>query len=217
MTPGVHKVLRHSANLVSASRLLLAFIWVVVFFSDRMQTQILGLIALGGAASDVLDGHIARFTNSAGQFGRWLDNAADIVFILTALFCEAYAGVIPLYLPALVAASFVQYALDSVVIRGSAVPVKSRLGHWAGIFNYIMVIAIAWVRPPLLPGTLPRAAAPMLGMFYLAAMCERALFYRIAWATRPRHSHASTRSVAAPSRQPCVHGAQAARGPAPRR
>jgi len=190
---GLHKVLTHSANLVSASRLLLACVWVAVFFSDRMQTQILGMIALGGAASDVLDGRIARSTNSAGQFGRWLDSAADIVFILTALFCEAYAGVIPLYLPALVAASFAQYALDSVVIRGSAVPVKSRLGHWAGIFNYVMVIVIAWMPPPLLLGCLLRSAAPMIAMLYLAAMCERALLYRIAWASQPRHCHARTR------------------------
>ena len=189
----MQKVLKHSANLVSALRLLLACIWVAVFFSDRPQTEILGLIALGGAASDVLDGRIARATHSAGQFGRWLDSAADIVFILAALFCEAYAGVIPVYLPALVAASFAQYVVDSVVIRGSAVPVKSRLGHWAGIFNYIIVIVLAWMPPPLLPGRLLRAVAPMIGLFYLAAMGERTLFYRIAWAAQPRQCQASNR------------------------
>ena len=193
MTPGEQKVLRHSANLVSASRLLLAWIWVAVFFSDRPQTEILGLIALGGAASDVLDGRIARATHSAGQFGRWLDSASDIVFILAALFCEAYAGVIPIYLPALVAASSAQYVVDSLVVRGSTVPVKSRLGHWAGIFNYIIVVVLAWMPPPSLPGTLLRALAPMIGLFYLAAMCERALFYRIAWPAQSRQCQASNR------------------------
>jgi phosphatidylglycerophosphate synthase len=172
-------VLKHSANLVSGSRLILACIWVAVFFGDRSQSRILGAIALSGAASDFIDGRIARSTHSASQFGRWLDSVADIVFILAVLSSEAYARVIPIYLPALVAASFGQYAVDSVLIRGSAVPVKSRLGHWAGIFNYIIVIVLTWAPPPRLPGRLLRAFAPMIGFFYLAAMGERALSYPI--------------------------------------
>jgi hypothetical protein len=80
----------------------------------------------------------------------------------------------------LVAVSFAQYVIDSVLIRGSAVPVKSRLGHWAGVFNYIIVIVLVWAPPPRSPGTLLRDLAPMIGLFYLAAMCERALFYGIA-------------------------------------
>jgi phosphatidylglycerophosphate synthase len=182
--PSLDSLLSQSANLVSSSRFILACIWAAVFFGDRAQSGMLGIIALGGAASDFLDGRIARWTHSAGRFGRWLDSCADIVFILTALSCEAYAGVIPVYLPALVAASFVQYIADSVLIRGSAVPVRSRLGHWAGVFNYIIVIVVAWAPPPRLPGTLLRAAAPMLGLFYLAAMCERLLSYRTAHGLR---------------------------------
>ncbi|MBV8360862.1 MAG: CDP-alcohol phosphatidyltransferase family protein [Deltaproteobacteria bacterium] len=178
--PSLHSFLTQSANLVSASRFLLAYIWITVFFAHRPHPGMLGAIALCGAASDFLDGRIARWTHSAGQFGRWLDNVADIVFILTVLSCEAYSGVIPIYLPVLIAASFAQYIADSILIRGSTVPVKSRLGHWAGIFNYIIVIVFAWAPPPRSPGTLLRDLAPMIGLFYLAAMCERALSYGIA-------------------------------------
>jgi len=176
--PGTHRVLTQSANLVSASRFVLACIWVVVFFGDRPHPQILSAIALGAAASDFLDGRIARWTHSAGRFGRWLDSAADIVFVLTALLCETYAGVIPVYLPVLVAASFTQYAADSLLIRGSVVPVKSRLGHWGGIFNYIIVIVVAWAPPPQSPGTMLCELAPLIALFYLAAMFERVLSYR---------------------------------------
>jgi phosphatidylglycerophosphate synthase len=175
-----YSFLTQSANLVSASRFILACIWVAVFFAHRSHPQILRAIALGGAVSDFLDGRIARWTHSASQFGRWLDSAADIVFILTLLSCETYAGVIPVYLPALVAVSFAQYVVDSVLIRGSAVPVKSRLGHWAGVFNYIIVIVLAWAPPPRAAGRLLQDLAPMIGLFYLAAMCERALSYGVA-------------------------------------
>jgi phosphatidylglycerophosphate synthase len=177
--PGLHSCLTQSANAVSATRFILACTWVVVFLGDRSQPGILLAIALGGAVSDFLDGRIARWMDSAGGFGRWLDSAADIVFILTVLSCETYAGVIPVYLPALVAASFAQYVVDSLLIRGSSVPVKSRLGHWAGIFNYIIVIVLAWAPPPRLAGRLLRDLAPMIGLFYLAAICERALAYPI--------------------------------------
>jgi phosphatidylglycerophosphate synthase len=181
----MHKLLTYGANLVSSARLLLAGIWVIAFFSNDAQGHTLGAVALAAAVSDFLDGRIARWTRSASQFGRWLDNVADIVFILVALSCETYAGVIPAYLPALIAASFVQYAVDSVVIRRSAVPLKSRLGHWAGIFNYGIVIALAGMPRTLLAGAMPRIAAPIIALFYLAAMCERALSYRAAWPVQP--------------------------------
>jgi phosphatidylglycerophosphate synthase len=182
----MHKLLMSWANVVSSARLLLAGFWVIVSFSNHPQGHTLGVIALVGAVSDILDGRIARLTHSAGQFGRWLDNAADIVFILAALCCETYAGIIPAYLPALVAALFVQYAVDSVVIRGSAVPVKSHLGHLAGIFNYVIVIALAWMPRTLFTEPLPRIAPPLIALFYVAAMCERALFYRVAWPAQLR-------------------------------
>jgi phosphatidylglycerophosphate synthase len=177
--PHPHRVLTQSANLLSASRLVLAFVWIAVFFfSDRSRPQILRAIALGGAASDFLDGRVARWTHSAGRFGRWLDSTADIVFVLTALTCESYAGFIPVYLPALVAASFSQYVIDSVLIRGSTIPVKSRVGHWGGILNYIIVIVLAWAPPPQSPGVLLRDLSPLIALFYLGAMFERALSYR---------------------------------------
>jgi phosphatidylglycerophosphate synthase len=174
-----HSLLAQSANLVSASRFILACTWVAIFFGERSHPGILRAIALGGAASDLLDGRIARWTLSVSRFGRWLDNVADIVFVLTVLSCEAHARVIPIYLPALIAASFAQYVADSVWIRGAAVPIKSRLGHWAGIFNYIIVIILAWAPPPRLPGVLLQDFAPMIAVFYLAAMCERAIAYRL--------------------------------------
>jgi phosphatidylglycerophosphate synthase len=181
-----YRFVAQSANLISASRFVLASIWIPVFFHDRGQSYTLGAIALLGAASDVFDGRIARWTHSASHFGRWLDSVADIVFVLAALSCEAYAGVIPVYLPTLVGASFAQYAVDSVLIRGSMVPVKSCLGHWAGIFNYIIVVTLAWRSALRFPEKLFRDLTPLIALLYLAAMLERAWFYRTS--LRPRTS-----------------------------
>jgi phosphatidylglycerophosphate synthase len=145
--------------------------------SGDRRPEILGPIALAGAISDFFDGRVARRMNSAVRFGQWLDSLADIVFVLTALACEAHAGAIPVYIPTLIAASFTQYVIDSLMICGSSTPVKSRLGHWGGVINFALVITLAFAPPPRWP--LLRAAAPLLAIFYLAAIFERTLSYRL--------------------------------------
>jgi phosphatidylglycerophosphate synthase len=165
------------ANLLSASRFALAALWLVAFISGNRSPQILGSIALAAAVSDFADGRIARWLGHAGGVGKWLDALADIVFILTALSCEALGGAIPIYIPVLIACSFAQYAIDSVAINGSSTPVKSRLGHWGGVINFGLVLVLAWTPPPLLPPRLMRQASPLLAIFYLAAIFERALNY----------------------------------------
>jgi len=145
--------------------------------SGDRRPEILGPIALAGAISDFVDGRVARRMNSADGFGQWLDSLADIVFVLTALACEAHAGAVPVYIPTLIAVSFTQYVIDSLMICGSSTPVKSRLGHWGGVINFALVITLAFAPPPRWP--LLRAAAPLLAIFYLAAIFERTLSYRL--------------------------------------
>jgi phosphatidylglycerophosphate synthase len=137
-------------------------------------------IAVIAAASDFIDGRIARRLGSTSGSGRWLDGIADVTFVMAAIYCEAAAGAIPFYIPILIAISFSQYVIDSVVIaRGMAGPIKSRLGHWGGIINYAIVIALAFAPPPSTPGVIVRDLAPLIAMFYIAAISERAwLFYR---------------------------------------
>jgi phosphatidylglycerophosphate synthase len=174
-----HIVRAHAANLLSGSRFVLAGLWLAAFMSGDRRPEILGPIALAGAISDFFDGRVARRMNSAGGFGQWLDSLADIVFVLTALACEAHVGVIPFYIPILITASFTQYVIDSLMICGSSTPVKSRLGHWGGVINFALVITLAFAPPPRWLGLLLRGASPLLALFYLAAISERTLSYRL--------------------------------------
>lgn len=111
----------------------------------------------------------------AGGVGRWLDSIADIVFVLSALTCEALAGAIPFYIPTLIALSFSQYAIDSMLLSGA--PIKSRLGHIGGIVNFALVIVLGLAPPPSLPGAMLRALCPWLAVFYIAAIAERVIGY----------------------------------------
>ncbi|MFZ0888477.1 MAG: hypothetical protein WA005_08505, partial [Candidatus Binataceae bacterium] len=107
---------------------------------------------------------------------RWLDGAADIILVLTILGSEAWAGAIPVYIPALIALSFAQYAADSIVLRARASgPIRSRLGHWGGILNYALALTLSFAPPPSWPGAVINTAAPLFAVFYVAAIAERAL------------------------------------------
>jgi phosphatidylglycerophosphate synthase len=170
-------VCKQLANLLSASRFVLGAVWLTAFLYGCRRPEILGSIVLGAAISDFVDGRVARQMGCADGFGRWLDSLADVVFVLTVLTCEARAGAIPSYIPALIAVSFAQYAIDSVVISDSSTPVKSRLGHWGGVINFALVLLLAFAPPPLWPGMLVREASPLIAVFYLAAIVERVLGY----------------------------------------
>ncbi len=162
-----------AANLLSAARVVLAMAWLCAFESGYRSAMVLGSIAIAGAVSDLLDGRLARRMGIANGVGRWLDSIADIIFVLTALTCEARIGAIPFYIPALIAISFSQYAIDSMVLSGA--PIKSRLGHFGGIINFALVIALSLAHPSAALAL--RALCPPLAIFYIAAITERVVGY----------------------------------------
>jgi phosphatidylglycerophosphate synthase len=164
-----------AANLLSAARLLLAMAWLFAFKAGYPSPAVFGSIAIAGAITDLLDGPVARRMDIVGGFGRWLDSIADIIFVLTALTCEAWAAAIPFYIPTLIAVSFSQYAIDSMLLNGT--PIKSRLGHFGGIINFALVIVLGLAPPPALPGVIVRALCPLLAIFYVAAIVERIINY----------------------------------------
>ena len=168
-------------NGLSALRFALAAIWIELAAHGHQGRLAFAIVAIVAAGSDFIDGRIARRLGVASGSGRWLDAVADVTFVLAAIFCEAAAGAIPFYIPILIALSFSQYVIDSVVLAARAPgPVRSRLGHWGGIINYALVIELAILPPPAIAGMIVRGLAPLVALFYVAAISERAwLFYRL--------------------------------------
>ena len=98
-------------------------------------------------ASDVADGIVARRYAEQSGLGRLFDHAADAAFVTAGAAALAHVGVLPPLLPTLIAASFLQYALDAKVAKGAG-PRASRLGRWNGIAYYV-IVAIPIVRDAL--------------------------------------------------------------------
>jgi cardiolipin synthase len=172
-------VVAQVANALTLSRLAMAGGWIWLYGArDPGGGALAVAVTIAAAVTDFVDGRIARRVGAASAAGRWLDSAADVVFVLSALGCFAVAGSIPAYIPILIAISFGQYAIDSVLIAPGRGPIRSRLGHYGGVVNYALAIALAVTLPGLRVRAILRATMPLVAGFYVAAIVERALGYR---------------------------------------
>jgi phosphatidylglycerophosphate synthase len=141
---------------VTALRLLLlpAMLWSVA----RQASTAAPFVFLAVAASDFLDGRVARYYGVESRGGRVFDHVADIVFILVTLGLYVRLGVVPWWVPASIFLSFAVYVGDSLLrTEGQSQPrlIGSRIGHAGGVLNYTLIgvlvfnetAALQWIPP----------------------------------------------------------------------
>ncbi|GAB2624956.1 CDP-alcohol phosphatidyltransferase family protein [Pseudactinotalea suaedae] len=106
-------------NAISFVRLLMVPVVLVLILRGHDVAAVIVLIA--SAASDWVDGVIARRFNQVSKLGRFLDPSADRLFIAVTLIGMAVRGLVPWWLVAVV------FARDAVV--GIMVPFMMRRGY----------------------------------------------------------------------------------------
>ncbi len=123
------------------------FIWCCLHAQANLAYGLAALFLFGLiAASDILDGWMARRRHQESAFGRVLDHICDVGFILSALGMFVWQGWAPWWLPAAIAWAFGLYALRSWWLTAGTVGptlIGSRLGHLGGILNYGAVGLVA--------------------------------------------------------------------------
>jgi phosphatidylglycerophosphate synthase len=145
------------ANALTLVRLLLAPALAAALLA-QMPVIAAALFFLA-VATDLADGWVARRYGEETPFGGFADHAADAAFVITATAALARMGVLPALLPWLIAAAFIQYALDSRVLSASGL-VASGLGRWNGIAYYVIAaipivrdaVGLSWPGPALVSG-----------------------------------------------------------------
>ena len=170
------------ANALTLVRLLLApALAAAVLSHSPVVATLLFFLAVG---TDLADGWVARRYSEQTPFGGFADHAVDATFVITGSAALAWIGVLPVLLPWLIAAAFLQYALDSRVLSASGL-VASRLGRWNGIAYYVIVAvpivrdaaALTWPGPRLV-----NALGWVLIASTLFSMADRLRM----WLRRPR-------------------------------
>jgi phosphatidylglycerophosphate synthase len=130
------------------------------------------------AASDVLDGRVARAAGSTSSWGRGFDHGADIFFVLSAFVTYASIGTAAWWVPASVAGAFALYVVDA---RRAAPPTTARrwagrIGHIGGVCNYVVIgvlIGNETLRLHLLPPGLMQIILAAVPLYSLASVVVR--------------------------------------------
>lgn len=176
------------AHLLTSVRLVLTPVFLLAIEYSRQQPTLLRVGCVGGlfvviCASDYYDGPVARALGLSSDWGKILDNLADITFLLVTLTYLTYSGVVPWWIPCAVGCAFGQYTLDSWWLSRqdrSLALVSNPIGHWAGVLNYVgtglMACHVA-LRQQLLPFPLDQALLFLWFGYLLLAMGMRLRFF----------------------------------------
>lgn len=93
------------------------------------------------AASDIVDGRVARAAGTASHWGRIFDHGADIFFVLSTFAAYVSVGIAPWWVPTSIALAFLLYVVDA---QSNGPPtgtrrLAGRIGHVGGVCNYVII------------------------------------------------------------------------------
>jgi CDP-diacylglycerol--glycerol-3-phosphate 3-phosphatidyltransferase len=131
------------ADVASVTRLAAAAAFPAAFAQAVGQERCIWFPAVlfgVAAATDFVDGPLARRHGGGTRHGAVLDNVADIAFVLGASATGATLGLVPWIAPLAIALAFTSYALASA---GYGRPARSAAGHAAGVVNYVLAGLLA--------------------------------------------------------------------------
>ncbi len=120
------------ANAITALRLLLAPVFLVLYVRGEVVRALAAFAA--AAATDVLDGLVARALCQHSRVGAFLDPIADKFLAACALFALAAAARLPLWLPLLVVGRDLALLAGAAFLRAMRHPIPvapTRVGKYA--------------------------------------------------------------------------------------
>ena len=98
-----------------------------------------------GAASDLLDGPLARRLGGATRHGAFLDSVADVLFVLGASSTGAALGLLSGWVPAAIGVAFAAYALAGLLAGSVALPSPSWPWLLAGASTVVVFLNLTAV------------------------------------------------------------------------
>lgn len=153
------------ANVISALRLVITLPCAYTIVHELW--AIAAALFIVAVVTDFFDGIVARRRGEDSPLGGLLDHSIDALFVTTTLAALATIHLVPVLLPPLVMASFLQYVWDSKALSGA--PLRaSVLGRWNGIAYYALV-GIVVVKHALTFDWPPAGWITLLGLLLVAS------------------------------------------------
>lgn len=138
--------MKRAADVCTGLRVLLAPIlaWQLGLPRDQGAVAAFWVFVIA-AATDYVDGALARTAGTASRQGRVFDHGADALLLFPAFLVVAGEGRLPLVLPLAAMTAFALYVLDGWRRGGSLGTIDlggSRSGAVGGVLNYVIAAAV---------------------------------------------------------------------------
>ena len=196
--------MRRAADLCTALRVLLAPVLAWQLCLSREQAGFVPFaVYMVAAATDFVDGVLARAAGAASRRGRVFDHGADALLLFPAFWVLALHGRLPLALPLAAATAFTLYVIDGWRRGGALGAIEltsSRSGAIGGVLNYCVAGAAA---AAVFIDARPVDQAIYAAAFAVAAVNAAAALERLPLLFRPtRASPVAEREARAPRSSP---------------
>jgi CDP-diacylglycerol---glycerol-3-phosphate 3-phosphatidyltransferase len=186
-----------TADRITLIRVVLSPLFFVLFFLPQwlgIEPVALSVIALWAVfavieVTDLLDGMVARATNTVSDFGKLFDPFADTLARLTYFLCFALIGEMhPIFLLVILYREFgVLFLRNRLALRGVAMGARPGGKAKAVVYMVAGIVALAWHSFSALsiyPGVQAVLAPVSTALFALAALAALASFVDYLFAYR---------------------------------
>ena len=152
------------ANIITMARIALVPVFVLLMIPDSTVARLAALaVFVGAAATDKLDGHIARSRGLVTSFGKIADPIADKALVLGALLVLWAEGIIPWWVPVVIIVRELGITLMRLAMVRRAVMAASNGGKLKTVLQFSFIIGYLVPWSALLPGA---AADVVLGIVW---------------------------------------------------
>lgn len=114
---------KYIPNLITITRIIMSFLFVYAiakqFINGQERTVNLIILFLGICISDLLDGKIARKTNSVSIIGAKLDVFADLLYIIISYVALINVKILPLWFLGFVCFKFSEFIITSRFMKNN--------------------------------------------------------------------------------------------------
>ncbi len=181
--------MRHIPNLICLVRL--ALIWPIVSALHAGGYRLSLALFILAAASDGLDGYLAKRFDWTSELGKFLDPLADKLLIVTVFVEAAWLDIVPWWLTAAVVARDVMIGLGAVIFRLWFGPLHGRPTGFSKLNTAAQLLYVMFVMLNAAFGVPPREVLAGLAVFTLITTVISGLHYlqiftRRAWAQPAR-------------------------------
>ena len=180
--------MRHLPNLICLIRL--ALIWPILTSLRASEYRMALALFIVAAASDGVDGYLAKRFNWTSEVGKFLDPLADKLLLVTVFVEAAWLGLVPWWLTAAVVARDVMIGLGAVIFRLWFGPLHGRPTRFSKVNTGAQLLYVTLVLLNAAFGVPPREVLAALALVTLATTVLSGLHYlqtftRRAWNQPP--------------------------------